>query len=321
MKDTQYAFCVARIRALENKLLTKQDVNSLINQKDFASAFSFLVQKGYAKENEVIDETINRQRKELHKILSDCVPDKNELEALYILNDYFNIKVLIKCIIENINPEIYIQLPSNVRLPEEYKLESLSEFLFLDEEYRSIAKTAYNIALKSQNGKFSDAVIDKEAIDALALRGNSKKKELLNKICAFLADTANIKNALRCATTAQNEEYINEATGKCCKLNRNKLINSTVEGYDSLVSYLATTDYRHGVEIYTSKPAGFEKWCDDTIIDICSQAVYTSFGFSPVVSYFYRKNIEIKTIAMILTALKSDVNREIIKERLRSLYA
>ena len=81
------------------------------------------------------------------------------------------------------------------------------------------------------------------------------------------------------------------------------------------------TRYKKGIEIYLSSPSAFEKWCDDEIIKITSSAVYTSFGFAPVVSYYYRKNLEIKTVRMILSALKSDIDREIIKERVRKLYA
>ena len=83
MKDTRYAFCVAKIRALENKMLTKQDISSLINSQDLTSAFVFLKESGYAKDGETVASLIKRQGDELDKLLFEIVPDTKELENLY----------------------------------------------------------------------------------------------------------------------------------------------------------------------------------------------------------------------------------------------
>ncbi len=321
MKDTRYAFCVAKIRAIEKRMLTKQDIASLVDYTDLTSAFAFLVQKGYAKEEETLNELIKRQGNELDSLLAECVPDKKELRNLYILNDYFNIKVLVKCALENINPDEFILYPSAINIRNIDKKAVISDFAFMQDEYRNIAQRAYNIALKSENGKFSDAVIDKATIDALSACAQTKKCGLFGKICAFLADSANIKIALRCAVTSQDFDYINEAIGDCNSLDKSKLISATASGYDDLIAYLETTSYKEGVSVYIEKPSAFEKWCDDRIIEITSGAVYTSFGFDPVVSYFYRKNLEIKTVRMILSAIKSGVSKYEIKERVRELYA
>ncbi len=321
MKDTRYAFCVAKIRALENKLLTKQDISTLIGQKDLASAFAFLIQKGYAEKGETAGTLIKRQGYELNRILKESLPDKKELESLYILNDYFNIKVLVKCAIENTDAEELLIHPSTLGDIKKDNKDAADDFSFLKDDYRVVAENAYNIAIKSHNGKFSDAIIDKAAIDALSAYARGKKSGLFGEVCAFLADTANIKTALRCAATFQDADYINAAIGSCNRLGKSELIAATEEGLEKLVSYLDTTCYRDGVKIYTEKPSAFEKWCDDQIINITAKAVYTSFGFAPVVSYFYHKNLEIKTVRMILNALKSDVDKEKIKERVRELYA
>lgn len=320
MNDTRYAFCVAKIRALENKLLTEKDIASLVEQNNLTSAFAFLLQKGYAKEDETANDLIIRQGDSLNELLKECVPDKKEIESLYLLNDYFNIKVLVKSAVANSSADELLAYPSTVDF-KLYKKQAPSDFSFLKDNYRKVAENAYNIALKSGNGKFSDAIIDKAAIDALTGYAKSKKSGLFGKVCAFLADSANIKIALRSAATLQDADYINAAIGDCNNIDRLKLISATVNGYEELIAFLETTCYKEGVKLYTEKPSSFEKWCDDKIIDITSDAIYTSFGFAPVVSYFYRKSLEIKTVRMILSAIKSGVEKEKIKERVRAIYA
>ena len=132
------------------------------------------------------------------------------------------------------------------------------------------------MALKTGNGKLSDVIIDRAAIDALAEFSANKKSGLLGEICAFQGDTANIRIALRCAVTGQDAEYINTAIGKCNKLDRDKLIKTCTSGVDALAEYLGGTKYKNGLEVYRSSPSAFEKWCDDEIVKITHSAIYTS---------------------------------------------
>lgn len=321
MKDTRYAFCVARIRALETRLLTKQDISALIHQQDYDSALGRLIQLGYSSADDDADAIIKKQGEQLNKLLNESVPDKSELDALYILNDYFNLKALVKCVAENKNPESYFIYPTIIDLSDFNENTAGNSFAFLEDEYRVVAEEAFNMALKTENGRFSDVIIDRAAIDALGKYSESKKSGLLGEICAFQGDTANIRIALRCAATGQDSEYVSAAIGKCNKLDRDKLIKACDSGVDALEQYLGATEYKNGLEVYRTSPSAFEKWCDDEVINITKSAMYTSFGFAPVVSYFYRKNLEIKTVRMILSALKSDIDREIIEERVRSVYA
>ena len=321
MKDTKYAFCVARIRAVENKLLTKQDISALIHQQSYETALNWLVHKGYAIAGDDADGIIKKQGAALNELLEETVPDKKELEALYILNDYFNLKALVKCAVENNSPENYLIYPSTVVASDFNGKVGSESFDFLKDKYRAVAQEAYSIAVKSENGKFSDAIIDRAAIDSLGEYAESKNSGLLGEICAFLGDTANIKIALRCSAIGQDKDFIDTSVGKCNKIDRDKLIRSCIAGADTLKEYLEASVYKKGFAVYLESPSAFEKWCDDEVIKITKSAIYTSFGFAPVVSYFYRKNLEIKTVRMILLALKSDIDKKIIEERVRALYA
>lgn len=320
MKDTAYAFCVARLRALEGSLLTKEDVAALINQDDLKAALSFLVQKNYAYENEDISTLIQRHTKQLNDTLYEAVPDKARLDALYILNDYFNLKLIVKSLITKQDPTELYAYPTTIDF---YCFNHITDGNFdnLNSEYSLLLNQAYSLAVKSENGKFSDMIIDCAAINALTAYSKTKNSGLLGEICAFIADTANIKIALRCAITSQDGDFIKEAIGECTHLDKERLIEAASLGVDVIKAYTDATAYAKGVEIYLKNASDYEKWCDDTAFEIASSAVYTSFGFDPVVSYFYNKSLEIKTVRMILTAIKSGVDKNIIKERLRAHYA
>lgn len=318
MKDTNYAFCVARIRALENKLLTSKDIADLIDKNSYSDALRFLSEKGYDCENDDLASIIKNESNKLQTLLSETVPDKKEMESLYIVNDYFNLKVLVKCAVASENPEKYIIYPTKIDVSE-FKKDNV--VFSSDDDYAKIAHYAYDIALKTGNGKFCDSIIDRAAIDKLCDIAKKKKVGLLEEICGFIADTANIKITFRCIETAQDSSFISESIGQCFRLNRDKLVEKTIQGSEELVSYLETTEYKKGIAVYTSEPSEFDKWCDNELIIKAGSSVYKSFGFDPVVSYFYRKNLEIKTVRIVLNGLKSDTDKNIIRERVRQFYA
>ena len=98
------------------------------------------------------------------------------------------------------------------------------------------------------------------------------------------------------------------------------IIRGVVSFFSSLV--MGSKVLMRSAEVYgESEPSKFEKWCDEKLISLTKSSIYTSFGFDPVVSYYYRKNMEIKTVRMILTALKSNTDKNIIYERVRKFYA
>lgn len=321
MKDTSYAFCVARIRAVENKLLGKQDISALINSKDLSSAMDYLSQKGYSCNDESIDSVVNSEGDKLFRFLSDSVPDTKELDTLYILNDYFNIKAIVKGAIEGENPLDNFIYPTTITFCNKSYTTAEEYFSSLDSTHKKCALEAYEVAIKSGNGRYCDVIIDKAAIDKLASIYKSKNSGLAGEIAAFLADTANLKNALRCIATNQEPDFIRNSIGSCCKIDRQHLVDVTISGEDALYNYLMTSVYNQGVTVYRNKPSDFEKWCDDEIIKKVKSTIYTSFGFAPVISYYYRKNLEIKTVRMILTAIKSGIDKQLISERVRNIYA
>lgn len=319
MKDTNYAFSVARLRALENKLLSAYDVSALIDQNSYDSAVEFLSQKGYDCSSTELEDIIRSEASRLQQSLSQSIPDKNELNSLYIINDYFNLKAIVKCEVLSIACEEYLTYPTTISFEKSSKPDV--RFAYLSENYREVALKAYDIAVKTGNGKFCDSLIDVAAIEALGRVFHNKKSGISGDICGFLADAANIKAAFRCIETNQDESFIRQSVGNCCRINSDKLISSTVSGKAALLDYLATTEYKVGAMIYSQNPSDFEKWCDDELIAKTGKAAYTSFGFDPIVSYYYRKNLEIKTVRMVLNALKSDTDKNIIKERVRQFYA
>ena len=63
MRDTDYAYCVARIRANERYLLTEKDISELLDSKSYDGALRYLLDKMWIAPVAEISECIKYQSK------------------------------------------------------------------------------------------------------------------------------------------------------------------------------------------------------------------------------------------------------------------
>lgn len=317
MKDTDYAYCVARVRAVEGTLLKKEDYKKLLSADNLESAEKILLEKHWiGSDKSAISEYISAQKQNLWKLLSESVPDKKELDVLCVLNDYFNIKASVKCLISGVSPEDYLVMPTTLNL--ELIKDKLSErdFNRVFKSKGETAEKAYETAVKSENGQSAEIIIDRAAIDLMAKFAEDSKDKTLREINAFFCDSTNIKIALRCALTKKDRTFVDSAIGLCRYISRERLIETTMNGTEALFEYLASTVYSEGAEEFRNNGAAFEKWCDKRIIQIASGARFSAFSFGAVCNYYYKKLTEIKNVGMILTALKVGADMSEIRERI-----
>lgn len=320
MRDTDYAYCVARIRANERYLLREKDISELIDCKDFDSAMRYLADKKWLSDKADMSEALRYQSEKLWELLRESVPCKKDLDVLCVANDFFNIKAAVKCHFTDKDPAAYYTHPTTLDLKALSENVALHKFSAIGGDMSKCAEESYKMAVLTENGQNADIIIDRACIDRMKSFAAEKNSGITGEIYAFLCDAANIKIAFRCAETEKKRDFTETAIGECSSVSRKNLIEATLMGKEALCEYLAKTPCREAMEVYLSSAAEYEKWCDDKIIAIAKKAVFTAFGFDPVCAYYYAKLSEIKTVRIVLTGLKSAVDKKAIKERVRALY-
>ena len=97
MKDTEYAYAVAYIKTLENKMLTASDLDNLINAPDIDSMIKILADKGFfvGEKNDLSPDMIFKYA--LMKAWDqarECSPEGAPFDVLLDKNDLHNIKTV-----------------------------------------------------------------------------------------------------------------------------------------------------------------------------------------------------------------------------------
>lgn len=321
MKETDYAYAVARIRANEGKLLTAAMLEEIVAAPSYDRALSLLRSHGWAQEGDTdVSALVRKQNGRLWTLLQESVPDKEELQVLTALNDFYNLKAALKCMLTNVDPAPYYVQPTMLDLALLTDAMGRHAFEKLPQPLCDCAKEAYETATRTESGQSADVIIDAAALACLSKQAEETGCELLAKILRFICDSTNIKIAVRCARTKKDLSFTQSAVGPCHGFDRDSMCAAAVQGEPALLAFLAATPYRDGVNALQKSTTAFEKWCDDQVIALSREAKYLFFGFEPIAAYYYAKTAEIKAVRIVLSAKLSGVSADTIRERVRDLY-
>lgn len=322
MKNEDYAYAVARIRANEKRLLTDADIESIINSQNISDALAVLASHGWQRENEEgfdLGELLTGEQKRLWTLLNESVPDKSVLPVLTVYNDCFNLKAALKCAVTDADPVSLYVYPTSLNLADLTKAAKMHEFSILG-NFEPAAKTAWETLCRTQNGQDGDILIDAFALSMFLSLAKKSGNELTMQIAEFMCATADVKIAVRSARAGKSLSFIKSALAPCRTLDTEKMADLCVQGEDKLMEYLKRTSMSTAAQLIQENSAKAEKWCDDTVTEMTKKAKYIFFGFEPICAYYYAKQTEIKNVRMILGAKKSGLPENVIRERLRALY-
>ncbi|MGM9936989.1 MAG: V-type ATPase subunit [Candidatus Ornithomonoglobus sp.] len=306
MKD--YTYSVARIRAKEASLLSKQDIEQLISAADHDEAVRLLRDKnGIASEEE------------LRQLLGELA-DEETIRVLRLPVDYHNIKAAVKAVFSDTDAGELLLDNGTEDKNVIYEAVRTRDYDKLDNELADTAERAMKLLLHTQDGQLCDLLIDKAQLAAVERAARQTGDSFIMRYAGLTADLANLRTALRCALTDRSRSFIENALYDGGSLNYNLLASAAEGGTEKLFEYVSGTAYSDGARYMKSGAAVFEKWCDDRIMELMDTAKYDSFSAAPIIAYAYAKETEQKAVRLILSAKKSGFDNDIIRERVRRLY-
>lgn len=320
MRETEYAYAVARIRANELKMLSQQDFERLISAESYSAALRILTDKGWTEPSGTsaydICETENAS---LWDFIANSVPDKTLLDALIIGNDFANLKAAIKAKFSDYEIAQYMTVPSIC--PAETIVKAIDEgnFSLLPDYLASCADKAYHAYTEKQSGQLTEIIIDKECAAAKLRFAEKSESALLTEIHTLTAAVSDIKTARRCASTGKSKQFALDAVNGCGKLDSAKLVNAVYEK-EELSQFVTDAGLEILAEYADGDFTALEMFCDNYITRRSRDYKHEVFGPDAVVSYYYGKLAEIKNVRIVLSAKASGVPKDAIQQRVRELY-
>ena len=321
MHETEYAYAVAYIKTLENKMLSQNEIEALIVANDVNSAMKMLVDKGFGKSSKTYSQADELLKDELEKIwdeAKDACPQEAPLDVILYKNDFHNLKTILKASVYGVEWDSLMLRPCTVE-PEliDSCLKS-SEFENLPKFIRDTAKNGYELVTKTGDGQLFEIYVDKSQLIAMNNVAKASKSEFLKEWVSLEILIANMKILARCV--GRNRDFIENAVIFTQGVNVGKLIDAALVNVQELAEAFSKNGYPRAADALLVDFAEFEKWCDNYKINFIKKAKNKFFGFEPIMAFLIGKEYELQALRIILSGKNNDVDVDIIRERLRELY-
>ena len=321
MKDTEFAFAVAKIRANENKLLSDSFLEMLISSPDYSSALKMLEDIDYCEfSSEDVGSVLDSKLREAYDLVLEASPDVHCLDFLIVKNDFHNLKAALKCLVLDKDCSEYMIAPCIIDTDTVKDAISNKNFSLLPEFAAASVSYAYDVLMRTMDGQLVDIILDKAMLEAQILLATESKNAFCIDIAQRTAALYNIRSALRAIRTEKDANFYDMCLAKCSLFDISRLKDACLSGYDSFIEYISSTGVSEVCEYLKISDTAFEKHIDDMILSLVKNAKYTSFGIAPLLAYCFAVESETKNIRIILSCKKNEYTENEIRERVRESY-
>ncbi|MCM1529967.1 MAG: V-type ATPase subunit [Alistipes sp.] len=311
MSTTKYANAVAAVKAMENTLMTRNELEQLINAQGKAETEAILNSKSGGE---------NADPSAVWTMLREYAPDSRELEILLYKNDFHNLKAALKAMISGKQAADYFVEPTSLDLEQLPKALAEKDHDALPEHIRETAREAYDIIVRTSDGQLADSYIDAAALRRMQEDAGATGCGFIKRYAELTAVCADIKTAYRCSRMKKSRSFLETAVCGSRELDKELLVKAALEGEENLLSYLDGAGFGELAKLLNSSAAAFEKQCDDMIMELAESARMMSFGSEPLAAYFIAAEAEQKNLRIIRVCKEFGADRETITERMRKLY-
>ena len=331
MGKNNFVYACARVRANERNLLSREKLNQMIDARTMEDACKVLQDAGYGEEGEVIqplayERTLVKESDKLYAFLHSLAPDAEEFRVFAYPFDYHNIKVLLKA--EALGTDASSMLMSGGVLTPAQMEATVRErnTMALSKHMKTAIDEAMDTLARTRDPQTVDLICDRECYADISEVAEKSGNRYLKGYVGLLIDTINLKTFVRARRMGQNWSYFESV----CLPGGGISARTYVAGYDEALpqfaqrlaaTALAKAAEEGGAAIKeTGAFTSIEKLCDDALIAYVKDAKYISFGIEPLIGYAVGKQMEIKTVRIILAGKLAGLDGSLIRERVRETY-
>lgn len=324
-----YLFLSAFLRAKEAKMLTAEKAERMLGAQGYDEAAKMLSECGYDDFSGMnaaeLTAALSHRRTEIFADLERMCPDKELVSFFRIKYDYHNAKTLIKA--EAMNVTRGDLLSDCGRLSADKLAECLHEDSFSDcpPVLGKALSDAKAQLMRTENPQLADFMLDKAYFAELLSVAGELQSEYLVGYVRIMIDAANLRSAVRTRRMNKDADFLSKALISGGEVDCDRLLAAygNMEALTAL--YNATPLMAAAAYAATASEGGrltdFELAADNAVTLYLKKAKLVSFGEAPVAAYIAAVETELTAVRMILTGMLSGVRADIIRERLRELYA
>jgi V/A-type H+-transporting ATPase subunit C len=322
--DWRYVFQSAQVRALELQMLTKPAFLDMANAENFQAAADLLSATEYAmprsdKSSAEMENNLSLRRSAVRKLFADLILDKTIVKLFKTRDDFANLRLAVRRMLTDKPLGTDYNTDGNFP-PEQF------EQVFAEENYSELPDYMADASERAVLTYYKNKDIRRidSAIDSAQSEYNLKQAHRISSIFLLALfrtqiDLTNIRTMLRLKFTESEQRNV-FFKGGFIELDR--LERGAELGYEALAPLFFATPYYHLVEAgaaYLNSEKSFlriDQQCQEHLTGFLKSTAQITAGLQPVIAYLLLKENEIRTVRLILTAKKNNLDTKLILDRI-----
>ncbi len=316
------------LRAREPKLLNNERAERMLDAASFEDAAKILTDCGYPDMSQMtaseVEHALAEHRSEIFEELGRLSPDRELVDVFKLKYDYHNAKAIIKAEAMGSDAKRLLSDAGRVSAAELLELYHAEHYSQLPPTFGKAVAEARSVLARTANPQLSDFVLDKAYFEELKAAAEKLSNAFLRGYAAVLSDSANLKSAVRTLRMGKNQDFLAEVLVDGGEIEPRRIIAAADK--EGLAALYAHTALEKAAQLGAEALSGgsmtdFERACDNAVNTALRAAKLVSYGPEAVVAYLAAVEGEIQAARMILTGRLAGVKPQVIRERLRDLYA
>lgn len=328
IKDTDYLYLSARLRAMENSLLTQARMERMLDAPTAEDAAKVLTECGYQELSRVDVDTVNdllaKARDQVMHDLAGCAPDPRMVDVFQIKYDYHNAKVLLKSEARGEDPQRL--LVDAGRIPGKTLAAAVaeSEFGSLPAPLAKAIQDARELLGATKDPQQADFLLDQAYFKEMEHLAQETGSEFLQGYVRLMVDVANLRSLVRVIRMGKDGDFLKTVLFQGGSMDLRRLI-AVAEGSATVEEIYSTSSLAQAAQLGQAAVNGggltaFEKACDNALMAYLTQAKRVAFGEQPLIAYLAAKDSEFTAVRIIMTGRLAGLSADVIRERLRDAY-
>lgn len=330
---SSYPYAVARVRALETRLVNRAQVERMVEASGAAEALQVLGETEYSEALTQIagvhayEELLATELQRVYRLVRGFYPDSRLVDLFAARYDAHNLKVLLKAHFLGEEPEegTLLEGVGTLSLERLRPLVAEGDFRDLPRHLREAAQEIWDLFAQTHDPQQVDLLLDGAVHrQVLELAGGNA---FLQGYLAHWADLINIRTFLRVRRLQRGADFLERALLPGGRMDRDLFTAYLDEPLEVFTDRMQTSPYarvlaegsREWLERATL--TRYEKLADEFLLEYLKQGGrYSVFGPEPLVAYLAAKENELKLIRIIMVGKINQLPTGAIKERIRDVF-
>lgn len=330
IREEDYAYATARVRAVEPRLLDSQKMDRLLESPSVSDATKLLAEARYGEGMDVSEvgweDLLEAEGARVVAFLTDVMPYPELLDVFRLQTDYLQAKRLLKALYQGKDPGAVTGLPGTVPLARLVRSIRDRKPYELPEQLVRTMFDAMDQFGKSGDPRDIDLVLDHGAYRHMSELAGSIGHPFLSETVALTIDMTNIRIFVRGRLIGESVDFLRKALLPGGQLESKRFLDAADKPLESFLESIRMTLFGdaawEGFEAFKSGKgiSILEQKLEDCFMRHVRKAKYVAMGLDPMIGYWLAKETEIRNVRILLTGKVNHLAAEEIREKLRMTY-